>query len=46
MLKTRWTGPDPLPELAGTPVRMASLVEDDAGPALASPENPAVIGLD
>ena len=31
MLNTRWTGPDPVPELAGTPVRMAAAVKDDAG---------------
>ena len=46
MLNTRWTAPDPVPELAGTPVRMAALVKDDAGLAVASPENAAVIGLD
>jgi hypothetical protein len=33
------TGPNPVPELAGAPVRMASLVEDDAGRPLAPPED-------
>ena len=46
MLNTRWTGPDPVPELAGTPVRIAAAVTDAAGSGLPSPENTAVIGLD
>ena len=33
------TGPNPVPELAGATVRMASLVEDDAGRPLAPPED-------
>ena len=46
MLNTKWTGPDPTPELAGTPVSMASAATDDSGPVIASSENAAVIGLD